>query len=49
MATAVVLLVISNILHFTLGAGVTSGQVDWRMVYANLLVFLPLGIWLAFI
>ena len=39
MATAVVLLVISNILHFTLGAGVMSGQVDWRMVYANPLVW----------
>jgi len=35
MATAVVLLVISNILHFTLGAGVMSGKVDWRMVYAE--------------
>lgn len=35
MATAVVLLVISNILHFTLGAGVMSGKVDSRMVYAN--------------
>ena len=39
MATAVVLLVISNILHFTLGAGVMSGKVDWRMVYANPLVW----------
>lgn len=39
MAAAVVLLVISNILHFTLGAGVMSGQVDWRMVYANPLVW----------
>lgn len=38
MATAVVLLVISNVLHFTLGAGVMSGKVDWRMVYANPLV-----------
>jgi len=39
MATAVVLLVISNILHFTLVAGVMSGKVDWRMVYANPLVW----------
>ena len=38
-ATAVVLLVISNILHFTLGTGVMSGKVDWRMVYANPLVW----------
>lgn len=39
MAPAVVLLVISNILHFTLGAGVMSGKVDLRMVYANPLVW----------
>ncbi len=39
MATAVVLLVISNILHFTLGVGVMSGKVDWRPVYANPLVW----------
>ncbi len=39
MAPAVVLLVISNILHFTLGAGVMSSKVDWRMVYANPLVW----------
>ncbi len=39
IATAVVLLVISNVLHFTLGAGVMSGRVDWRMVYANPLVW----------
>ena len=39
IAPAVVLLVISNILHFTLGAGVMSGKVDWRMVYANPLVW----------
>ena len=39
MPTAVVLLVISNILHFTLGTGVMSGTVDWRMVYANPLVW----------
>lgn len=39
MAPAVVLLVISNILHFTLGSGVMSGKVDWLMVYANPLVW----------
>ena len=39
IAPAVVLLVISNLLHFTLGAGVMSGKVDWRMVYANPLVW----------
>ncbi len=39
VAPAVVLLVISNILHFTLGAGVMSGKVDWQMVYANPLVW----------
>jgi predicted permease len=39
MATAVVLLVISNVLHFTLGAGVMSGKIDWRMVYGNPLVW----------
>jgi len=39
MAPAVVLLVISNILHFTIGTGVMSGKVDWRMVYANPLVW----------
>ena len=39
MATAVVLLVISNVLHFTLGASVMSGKVDWHMVYANPLVW----------
>ena len=42
MAPAVVLLVISNVLHFTLGAGVMSGKVDWRMVYANPLVWATL-------
>jgi predicted permease len=39
MASAVVLLVISNVLHFTVGAGIMSGKVDWRMVYANPLVW----------
>jgi predicted permease len=39
VAPAVVLLVLSNLLHFTLGAGVMSGKVDWRMVYANPLVW----------
>ena len=39
MASAAVLLVISNVLHFTMGAGVMSGKVDWRMLYANPLVW----------
>ena len=39
MASAVVLLVLSNILHFTLGSAVMSGRVDWRMVYVNPLVW----------
>ncbi|MDI9233070.1 AEC family transporter [Limnohabitans lacus] len=39
MSAAVILLVISNILHFTLGAGVMTGKVDLRMVYANPLVW----------
>jgi predicted permease len=39
MAPAVVLLVISNVLHFTVGSGVMSGKIDWRMVYANPLVW----------
>jgi malate permease and related proteins len=39
VATAVVLLVISNVFHFTLGAAVMSGKADWRMVYANPLVW----------
>jgi predicted permease len=39
IATAVVLLVISNVLHFTIGASVMSGKVDWRMVYDNPLVW----------
>ncbi|MBA3034246.1 MAG: AEC family transporter [Gammaproteobacteria bacterium] len=42
LAPAVVLLVLSNILHFTLGAGLMSGRVDWRMVYANPLVWATL-------
>jgi predicted permease len=39
VAFSVVLLVISNVLHFTLGVGVMSGKVDWRMVYANPLIW----------
>jgi predicted permease len=39
LAPAVVLLVISNVLHFTVGAGVMNGRVDWRMVWANPLVW----------
>ena len=38
IALAVVLLVISNILHFTLGVGLMSGKVEWKMLYANSLV-----------
>ena len=36
---AVVLLVLSNILHFTLGAGVMSGRTHWRIVFTNHLVW----------
>ena len=39
MAPAVVLIVVSNVLHFTLGAGVMSGRTDWRTVVANPLVW----------
>lgn len=39
LAPAVILLVLSNILQFTLGTGLMSGRVDWRMVYANPLVW----------
>lgn len=39
VAPAVVLLVMSNVLHFTIGAALMSGKVDWRMVYANPLVW----------
>ena len=39
MPTAVVLLVISNILHFTLGNSLMSGRIHWRMLYANHLVW----------
>lgn len=42
LAPAVVLLVLSNILHFTIGVGVMSGRVDWRMVYANPLLWATL-------
>ncbi len=42
LAPAVVLLVISNVLHFTVGAGVMSGRVDWRMVWANPLIWATL-------
>ena len=42
MAPAVVLIVISNVLHFTLGAAIMSGKVNWRMVYANPLVWATL-------
>ncbi len=39
LAPAVILLVLPNILHFTIGVGMMSGRVDWRMVYANPLVW----------
>lgn len=39
LVPAVVLLVLSNILHFTLGSAIMSRRVDWRMVYANPLVW----------
>lgn len=39
---SIVLLVISNILHFTLGAIVMSGRVEWRLVYANSLIWATL-------
>lgn len=39
LGPAVVLIVISNVLHFTVGAGIMSGKIDWRMVYANPLVW----------
>ena len=42
MAPAVVLIVISNVLHFILGAAIMSGKVNWRMVYANPLVWATL-------
>jgi predicted permease len=43
LAAAVVLLVLSNLLHFTLGASLMSGRVDWRMVWANPLVWASLA------
>lgn len=36
---AVVLLVLSNILHFTFGAGLMSGRIEWRTLFANPLVW----------
>ena len=42
LPAAVVLLVLSNILHFTLGAALISGRIDWRTVYANPLVWATL-------
>ncbi len=45
---SIVLLVISNILHFTLGAIVMSGRVEWRLVYANPLIWATLlGLWVS--
>lgn len=39
---SIVLLVISNILHFTIGAIVMNGRVEWRLVYANPLIWATL-------
>ncbi|WP_332745486.1 AEC family transporter [Hydrogenophaga sp.] len=39
LAPALILLVLSNLLHFSLGTGLMSGRVEWRMVYANPLVW----------
>lgn len=39
LPAAVVLLVLSNILHFTLGAALISGRIDWSTVYGNPLVW----------
>ena len=36
---SVILLVVSNLLHFTLGVMSMSGKVDWRMIYASPLVW----------
>ena len=43
MAAAIMLLVLSNLLHFTLGAGLMSGRIDWRTVWANPLVWASLA------
>lgn len=39
LAPALILLVLSNLLHFSLGTGLMSGRIEWRMVYANPLVW----------
>ncbi len=39
LAPALILLVLSNLLHFSLGTGLMSGRVQWRTVYANPLVW----------
>lgn len=39
LASAVVLLVLANILHFAPGSAVMSGCADWRLVYAHPLVW----------
>lgn len=43
MTAAIVLLVLSNLLHFTVGASLMSGRIDWRMVWANPLVWSSLA------
>lgn len=36
---SIVLVVLSNLLHFTAGAGIMGGRIDWKLVYANPLVW----------
>lgn len=36
---SVILLVISNLLHFTLGATLISGRIDWKLIYGNPLIW----------
>jgi predicted permease len=39
LAPAVLLLVLSNILHFSVGVGIVSGRVDAKLIYASPLVW----------
>ncbi len=36
---SVILLVISNLMHFTLGATIMSGRINWRLIYGNPLIW----------
>ena len=36
---SIVLVVLSNVLHFTVGAGIMGGRIDWKLIYANPLVW----------